>query len=323
MQDIDRIVRRIKLRDLRVLLAVAQSASMSKAAVRLTVSHPVVSKTIAGLERTLGTRLFDRTSRGVEPTRFGRTLMDCGIAMFDDLHRGLRQIEVLSDPTAGELRIGAHGPAIDGLVLAAMEASIRRYPRINFHATEGDAATLYRALYERKIDLAVSRQFRPNADHDDEFVSQALFDEHLFVVAASDGQWARRRKIELAELLDAPWVLPEPETPPGSVIAQGFRSMGLPPLKARVVSNSLTVRIRLVVANEFLTMLPSSMLHFGAKRLPVKALAVKLPMRSQPIEIVTLKNRALSPVAETFIGCLRTIAKPLAKGRARDGFTPA
>src|SRR5262245_13684998 len=115
MQDIDRILRRIKLRDLRTLLAVAQSGSLSKAANSLAVSHPVVSKTIADLERTLGTRLFDRTSRGVEPTRFGRTLADCGLAIFDDLHRGLRQMEFLSDPTRGELKIGAHGPSIEGV----------------------------------------------------------------------------------------------------------------------------------------------------------------------------------------------------------------
>jgi DNA-binding transcriptional LysR family regulator len=288
---------------------------MSKAAVGLAVSHPVVSKTIADLERTLGTRLFDRTSRGVEPTLFGRTLRDCGIAMFDDLHRGLRQIELLSDPTAGELRIGATGPAIDGLVLAAVESLISQYPRIQFHALEGDAATLYRALYERKIDLAVSRIFRSNADHDKEFVYQTLFDEELFVVAGSHSRWARRRKIELAQLLEAPWVLPEYDNPAGSLIAEGFHSIGIPPLKAQVVSNSLAIRVRLVVTKEFLTMLPGSMLHFGAKRLPVRALPVTLPIKSQRIEIVTLKNRTLSPVAKTFIECLRTIAKPLTKGR--------
>jgi len=316
VQQIHQIVRRIKLRDLRTLLAVAESGSLSKAAVRLAVSHPVVSKTIADLERTLGTGLFDRTSRGVEPTLFGRALMDCGVAMFDELHRGLRQIEFLADPAAGELRIGATGPAIDGLVLAAMEALISQHPRIGFHALEGDAATLYRALRERKIDLAVSRAFRSNADHDKEFVSQTLFDESLFVVAGSQSPWARRRKIELAELLEAPWVMPEYDNPAGSLIADGFRSEGIPPLKAQVVSNSLAIRIRLCVTKGFLTMLPGSMLHFGANRLPVKALPVRLPIKSQPYEIVTLKNRTLSPVAKTFIECLRSIAKPLTKGRA-------
>jgi DNA-binding transcriptional LysR family regulator len=311
MRDIHQIIRRIKLRELRTLLAVAESGNLSKAAARLAVSHPVVSKTIADLERTLGTRLFDRSSRGVEPTLFGRTLMDCGAAMFDELNRGLRQMELLSDPFAGELKIGAHGPAIEGVVLAAMESLISRHPRIEFHVVEGDAAAVHHELRERRIDLAVSRHYRLNTDHDAELVSQTLFNEHLFVVSGSQSRWARRRKIKLFDLQDAQWVLPEADTPPGSVISDAFHSIGLAPLKARVVSNSLAVRIRLIVANEFLTMLPGSMLHFGGDRLPVKVLPVALPMKSQPIEIVMLKNRTLNPVAGTFIECLRTIADPL------------
>jgi DNA-binding transcriptional LysR family regulator len=312
MKQIDQVARRIKLRDFRILLAVADAGSMSKAAHRLAVSHPVVSKTIADLEHMLDTRLFDRSSKGVTPTMFGRALMDCGVAMFDDLHRGLRQIEFLADPTAGELRIGATGPAIDGLVLAAMEPLLSRYPKIQFNAFEGDAATLYRALHERKIELAVSRPFRSSSHHEQEFVSQAFFDEHFFAVAGSKSHWARRRKIELAELLDVPWVMPEYDNPAGSLIADGFRSEGIL-LKARVVSNSLAVRIRLVATKGFLTMLPGSMLHFGAKGLPVRALPVTLPIKSQKYEIVTLKNRTLSPVAMTFIESLRAMAKSLNK----------
>ena len=68
----DRIGRRIKLRDLHILLAVAECGSMSKASVRLGISHPVVSKTISDLEHSLGVRLFDRGPQGVELTTYGK-----------------------------------------------------------------------------------------------------------------------------------------------------------------------------------------------------------------------------------------------------------
>src|ERR1700751_2631765 len=81
----DRIGRRIKLRDLHVLLAVAEAGSMAKASQKLAISHPVVSKTISDLEHTLGVKLFDRTSQGVEVTRYGAALLKCGVNVFDEM----------------------------------------------------------------------------------------------------------------------------------------------------------------------------------------------------------------------------------------------
>src|SRR4030095_9822949 len=102
----DRIGRGLKLRDLHVLFAVVQWGSMAKAARHLSVSQPVVSAAVAGLEQTLGVRLLDRTRRGGEPTTYGGALLDHGLAAFDALRQGVREIEFLADPTIGELRIG-------------------------------------------------------------------------------------------------------------------------------------------------------------------------------------------------------------------------
>jgi molybdate transport repressor ModE-like protein len=93
MQWTDRIGRRLKLRDLHILLAVAECGSISKAAKHLAISHPVVSKTISDLEHMLGVQLLDRTSRGAEPTVFGRALLDCGTTVFDELQQGVRRID--------------------------------------------------------------------------------------------------------------------------------------------------------------------------------------------------------------------------------------
>src|SRR5262252_2351724 len=130
MQWTERIGRRVRLRDLHSLLAVAQAGSMSRAADRLAISHPVVSKTIADLEHALGVRLFDRTSQGTEPTSYGRTLLSCGTIVFDELRRGVQEIAFLSDPTVGELRIGCAAPYIEGLVPAVITRLAERYPRI-------------------------------------------------------------------------------------------------------------------------------------------------------------------------------------------------
>src|SRR5579859_1121627 len=75
MQWHERIGRRLKLRDLHILLAVVQHGSMAKAATALSISQPAVSKAIADMEHTVGLRLLDRTSQGVEATTYGSALV--------------------------------------------------------------------------------------------------------------------------------------------------------------------------------------------------------------------------------------------------------
>src|SRR5438477_207380 len=155
MQWTDRIGRRLKLRDLHILLAVAQAGSMSRAADRLSISHPVISKTIAELEHALGVRLLDRTAQGTEPTSYGRALLSCGTIVFDELRRGVQEIAFLSDPTVGELRVGSAAPYVDGLVSGVIGRLAEQYPRFHFRLTEADAVRLCDMLRERKLDLVL------------------------------------------------------------------------------------------------------------------------------------------------------------------------
>src|SRR6516164_8240999 len=85
MQASDRIGRRMKLHDLHVLMVVVQVGSMGKAAALLNTGQSAISRSIAELEHAIGVRLLDRTRQGVEPTAYGRALLDGGAAVFDDL----------------------------------------------------------------------------------------------------------------------------------------------------------------------------------------------------------------------------------------------
>src|SRR5450432_2950950 len=106
----DRIGRRLKLKDLHTLQVIATAGSMAKAAQALALSQPAISKAIADMEHTLGTSLLERSSRGVELTESGRVLVARGRVIFDEVREGLKDIETLTDPTQGELRIGTADP---------------------------------------------------------------------------------------------------------------------------------------------------------------------------------------------------------------------
>src|SRR5262245_10919586 len=106
MDEIERIERRLKLHDVRVLMSVVQAGSMHKAAERLATSQPAVSRAISDLEHALGVRLLDRSPQGIEPTPYGRAIIRRGLAVFDELRQGVKDIEFLTDPTAGYVRTG-------------------------------------------------------------------------------------------------------------------------------------------------------------------------------------------------------------------------
>src|SRR5262245_44481631 len=126
----DRIGRRLKLHDLHVLMTVAEMGSMGKAAQRLAVSPPSISKAIADMEHAIGVRLLDRTSKGVQATVYGRALLRHGMGAFDELRQGIQEIESLTDPTVGEVRIGCPDVFTSGLTLAIVDQFSRRYPRV-------------------------------------------------------------------------------------------------------------------------------------------------------------------------------------------------
>jgi DNA-binding transcriptional LysR family regulator len=316
MQWTDRIGRRLKLRDLHIVLAVAEAGSMSRAADRLAISHPVVSKTIGDLEHALGVRLFDRTAQGTELTQYGRALLGGGTVVFDELRRVMQEIAFLSDPTVGELRIGSAAPYVEGLVPTVITRLAERYPRITFQVKDTDAVMLCGMLRARKLDVVIGRV--PASVFAEDLTSEFLFDDELHVVAGVKSPWARRRRIALADLCGEPWLMPESDNIATALVSEAFRSAGLTPPTPHMVSNSVTLRLRLVESGRFIGALPSSTLRFAGRRMQIKILPVDLPTREPPAVAISLKHRTANPIAKLFVDELRALADPLVKGSARQ-----
>ncbi len=307
-----RIGRRLQLRDLHILLTVAQSGSMIRASQRLSMSQPAVSKAIAALEHSLGVRLLDRNPHGVEPTPYGHALLRRGAAVFDELRQGVGEIEFLSDPGVGELRIGCGEQVNIALVPTVIEALLSRYPRMVFHMRQADTIALdFRDLRERKLDLAVGRIAMPFKE--DDLQAEVVMHHSVVVVAGVQSPWVRRRKITLAELVHEKWVLLPPEMPESEYVASAFRSQGLTPPRASVTTLSFQLRAALLARGDFLSAFPPDLIgQFDS----VRALPIDLGLQPRPIAIVTLKNRTLSPMAGLFIASIRAAAKAM---NATDG----
>ena len=318
MDIADRIERRLKLHDLRVLMSIVQAGSMSKAAERLGTAQPALSRSIAELEHALGVRLLDRGPRGVAPTDYGRALIKRGAAVFDELRQSVKDIEFLSDPTAGELRIGTGAAVASGPVLAVIDRLSQQYPRISIHLMTGSIEELCDHLAERTIELAVIRLAEPILDRT--FAVENLFDDPYVVAAAAQNPWTRRRRIHLAELVNEPWVLLPFDIQAGAIVAHAFRTSGVEPPRATVFTRAIEVRDRLLATGRFLSTLPAHSLGVP-RRSTFKALPVQLPGTRRPVVIITLKARTLSPLAQLFAARLRATVKPLVTARKPSGRT--
>jgi len=311
----DRISHRLKLRDLRLLLALNEWGSMAKAANHLNLTQSAVSKAITELEHTFGVRLFDRTPKGIEPTAYGQALLKGSVGVFDELRQSVNAIEHLADPAVGELRIGCAPPMSWGIVPVVIDRLVRQHPRLAFHVSEADPTTLrYHDLRERRVDLAIGRFFGPIPD--DDVDAEVLYDEKALVVAGRNSPWAKRRKIAVADLAHELWCLPTPGSFAGSLLAEAFKEKGLPVPHVSAVSFSIPLLNALLATGNFLCVLPNSMLHFSPHLISVKVLPIELPARPGPVGILTLKKRTLSPIARLFIEHAREVAKPLAKRKS-------
>src|SRR5262249_9648617 len=285
MQLSDRIGRRMKLQDLHILMTVVQSGSMRKAAQSLNITQPAISRSVAELEHVFGVRLLERHRQGVETTEYGRALLDCGVAVFDELRQGVKNIEFIADPTTGRVRVGNTLTSASSFVASVVDRISRHHPHIVFHVVPGDADALHRELNERTVDLVICRgggRFK-----DEPFNFEILYDDSFVVLTSLQNRWARRRKIELAELINEPWALPPPDNVAGAAAMEAFRASGLDYPRATLFTTSAELRLTLLATGRFFT-ISASALQFLAKRPELKVLPVKLPMAHLPVGIVTL-----------------------------------
>src|SRR5262249_54173343 len=151
----------------------------------------------------------------------------------------------------------------------------------------------------RNVDLLIARKFGFIAD--DQLDFELLFEDSCVVAAGGQNPWGRRRQIEVAGLMKETWGFPPPGPAVGGVFSGAFRASGLNYPRATVFTVPPEVRLSIVAAGPFLSIFPTSVLTFPAARAGIKVLPVELPTARVPNGIVTLKKRALSPVAQLFV----------------------
>jgi DNA-binding transcriptional LysR family regulator len=304
-----RIGRRVTLRDLHILSSVVRSGSMAKAASHLAMSQSAVSESITHLEEALRVRLLDRSVRGVEPTIYANVLLKRGHAVFDELQQAVKEIEFLTNPSTGEIRVACAELLSYGYLPAAIDQMCRRHPQVAVRVLPLNTESLdLPILRERDVDIVIART--PRSFQSNDLDIEVLSVDSLMVVAGEQSRWARRRKVALSDLANERWILP-PTPYVRAVIKESFEARGLQAPVERITAPSIQLRIQLLATGHFLSVLPDSVLRGNAKRWSLKALPIDLPVEPPPWSIVKLKNRTVSPVVQIFIDHLVKVAEAL------------
>jgi DNA-binding transcriptional LysR family regulator len=243
------------LRLLRYFLAVADELHFGRAAQRLHIAQPSLSRAIADLEAMLGVQLFVRTKRSVRLTDAGRTLLEQGPRALVEVQQVFEQARRVGRGEVGQLRLGFLPSATAQLLPAIVRAHRAAFPAVRLHLSEMLDQPQLEALAQRHLDLALLRTVRD----DPTLVFEPLLGEPLSVAVAHDHPLARRDSISYADLEGEPFVLwpraTAPETFDG--VIQACRAAGFSPHVVQEATFASTI-LGLVAAGVGVSVLASS-----------------------------------------------------------------
>jgi DNA-binding transcriptional LysR family regulator len=313
----------IELRLLRHAQALGEHGNFARAAEALKLTQPSLSRSIAALEAALGVPLFDRTSKGVTPTAFGRALLERGDAVLRHEAELRREIALLAGLELGSLTVGAGPYLAETSVARAIARLATAHPRLRIRCESADPAEVLRGVLAERLDVGVSAV--SGLEQDDRLVVEKLPPLRAYFACRPGHPLTRESSPSVARVLEFPLVTTLlraqhahiAATRGGAVAAQGLDGGHYAP---QIQVNS--VAMALLIARESDAVVPGTAVTFAedvaAGRL-VRLAADAPGLRTDP-GYYYLKNRTLAPAARVFIEALRAVE---AEAQAADAAPPA
>lgn len=193
----------MELRRLRYFLAVAEELHFGRAATRLEIAQPPLSRQIAALEAEIGAQLFDRSRSQIKLTQAGEVLEGHARVLIERLDSAYRETRLVGLGGEGRLRLAFVGSASHGVLPALIKSYRSHYPKVELAISAMNNAELHSALIQREIDIAVAR---PQLG-DEELRSELLDREELLLAVPDNSPLTSRELIEFSDLAEETFVL--------------------------------------------------------------------------------------------------------------------
>jgi DNA-binding transcriptional LysR family regulator len=219
----DYLLRRLRLRHLELLVALAEVRTMRAAATRLHLSQPAISKMLLETEEALGGRLFERSRQGVQPTPAGAAALHRARVVLSELAHARDEVEAIRSGASAVLRVGTF--SVTAAVPAAVVQLRQRLPGAAVHLREGSVRELIHRLLEGELDCVFGALTNDllTSDQLRSLQYEVLLHDQLCVLAAESNSAWRRRRLRWIGLQGASWVAPPKDT----LVRQAFMTVFL------------------------------------------------------------------------------------------------
>jgi len=306
----------MEMRHLRYFVALAEEKNFRRAAERLGIAQPPLSRQIRGLESELGCRLAVRTPRGVELTPAGRAFLEQARVTLVEAQRAIDQARVAAPEAAERLVLGCEAAADMAIVGRALARLARSHPTMRIELHEQPPAETLRALRAGVTQAVVIAL--PPSDPMPDVTIERIADVPLCLAVATGHRLAGPQPVSWRRLGDAPFVMFAREAAPAlhDTIVTTFREVGVV-LRPRHRATDLASALTLVAAGLGVTVVPSGWhppRSFGLTCRPLRPPATSLAFA------VAYRRDASTPFITRFVEAARAVTAVItatARTRAR------
>ncbi len=312
MSRIDRVLRsNIKLRHLQLLVALDQFRHLGRTAEFLSVSQPAVSKMLGEVEIMFGLQLFERSTRGSEPTVAGQSIIRFARSVLAEYERTRDEVRAVESGAAGRTRVGAMVVAQPVLLARAVGLLKKRSAQAMVLVEEGDLTQLLPKLRLGELDLFVGRLEPGYAAPD--LVTEPLYNEPMVPVVRPGHPLAAKARPSWADLAALPSVMPPPWASLRVKLEQQFFTHGLQPPTDLVETASFLALLTFVRQRDAVGFMARSVGRHFEREGSVQVLPLPVRVELPPVGMMTLRGRTVTAATGRLMECLRTAAAGVAR----------
>jgi len=296
------------IRQIQYFIRVYEERSFSRAAERANVVQPALSMQIRRLEEELGTSLFDRTPKGIEPTIAGDRFYQLCLPIVHSIADARQEIMELGSGTrvAGSLRVGTPPSVNRGILGKVLSEYAERYPEVDVSVTEAYSDTLTALVQQGDLDFALGAA--PNSNTG--LYHRAALRDRLMLVSSQAINGASLTPCRLRDLRDLKLIVPSRKTFLGSSVDSYISSGELRPKRTMEIEG-VTASLEMARNSDWVTIFPFISMHRDIRRQEFYVYPVVDPPMSFNLFYVFDPRRPLTAASRAFSEALETALREI------------